>query len=85
MTPALVWRQLWGCFLTGVLLGPAVDLFRPAHRRFPVMAQLLIALEVSAAWVFVSFGLCRGDLRLGWDLALAAGFGGTTNPVLFSY
>ena len=74
MSPGLVWNRLAGCFLAGILLGPAVDLFRPVHRRLPVLTQLLMAAEFFACWLWLGFGLCRGDLRLGYFSSAALGF-----------
>ena len=74
MTPAVVWERLLGCFLCGVLLGPGVDLLRPLSRRFPVLTRVLICGELFACWLFALFGICRAELRLGWYLAMMAGF-----------
>ena len=74
LNPGLVWNRLALCFLAGVLLGPAADLFRPLHRRFPVLTQLMIGTEFFLCWLWLGFGLCRGDLRIGYLLGTAAGF-----------
>ena len=75
MNPALVFSRMAGCFLTGVLLGPGVDVLRPLRRRLPRLSQLLIAGLFFAAWLFSGFALCRSDLRLGYYLSMMAGFG----------
>ena len=74
MNPELVWHRLTGCFLAGVLLGPSADLFRPLHRRLPVMTQLIIGTEFFLCWLYLGFGLCRGDLRMGYFGSAALGF-----------
>ena len=74
LNPGLVWNRLAGCFLAGVLLGPAADLFRSLHRRLPVLTQLVIGTEFFLCWLWLGFGLCRGDLRIGYLLGTAAGF-----------
>ena len=74
MNPALVWSRIAGCFLTGVLLGPAADALRPLHRRFPRLVQLFLSAGLFTAWLWTGFALCRSDLRLGYYLAMLAGF-----------
>ena len=74
MTPAVVWRRLLGCFLTGVVLGPTVDLLRPLGRGTPILTRAGICAELFLGWLFAMFGICRGELRLGWYLALLGGF-----------
>lgn len=74
MNPGLVWHRLAGCFLAGILLGPAADLFRPLHRRLPVLTQLIIGTEFFLCWLYLGFGLCRGDLRMGYFGSAALGF-----------
>ena len=74
MTPAVFLPRLLGCFLTGALLGPGMDLLRPIHRRLPRLTELLLCGLLLAAWLFASFGLCRGDLQLGYYLAMGLGF-----------
>ena len=74
MTPAVFLPRLLGCFLTGALLGPGMDLLRPIHRRLPRLTELLLCVLLLAAWLFTSFGLCRGDLQLGYYLATLGGF-----------
>lgn len=75
MTPQIVGQRLAGCFLEGVLLGAAADVFRPLHRKAPRLCELLIALELLFAWLHSSFAICRGELRIGFYLALLSGAG----------
>ena len=75
MSPEVIWRLLLCCFLEGVLLGAAADVFRPLHRRFPRLSEGLISLLLVAAWLHSSFAICRGQLRMGFYLALLAGAG----------
>ena len=74
MTPAVVWERLLGCFLCGVLLGPAVDFLRPLGRKLPILTRVFICLELMLCWLFALFGICRAELRLGWYVAMMAGF-----------
>ena len=75
MTPGVVGQRLVGCFLWGVLLGAAADVFKPLHRRLPRLSELLIGLELLFVWLHSSFALCRGELRVGFYLALLLGAG----------
>ena len=75
MNPELVFSRMTGCFLTGLLLGPGVDVLRPLGRRFPRISQLFISALFFAAWLFTGFALCRSDLRMGYYLSMLAGFG----------
>ena len=74
MTPAVVWERLLGCFLCGVVLGPAVDFLRPLSRKLPMLTRVFICVELSLCWLFALFGICRAELRLGWYLAVMGGF-----------
>ena len=74
MTPAVFLPRLLGCFLTGVLLGPGMDFLRPLHRRIPRLTELMLSLLLLTSWIWTSFGLCRGDLQIGYYLAMLAGF-----------
>ena len=69
MTPGVFLPRLLGCFLCGVLLGPVTDLLRPLHPRLPRLTETVLSAALLAAWLFTSFGLCRGDLQLGYYLA----------------
>ena len=75
MTPGVFLPRLLGCFLCGVLLGPVTDLLRPLHPRLPRLTETVLSAALLAAWLFTSFGLCRGDLQLGYYLAMLGGFG----------
>ena len=74
MTPGVFLPRLLGCFLCGVLLGPVTDLMRPLHPRLPRLTETVLSAALLAAWLFTSFGLCRGDLQLGYYLATLGGF-----------
>lgn len=74
MSPGLVWHRLLGCILAGMLVGPAACALRPLHRIRPVLTELLTSLAVGVCWLWTSFGLCRGDLRMGYFFGMIAGW-----------
>jgi hypothetical protein len=70
MTPAAQAGQ----FITGVLLGCGVGIFygflRPVQRKLPHLTDLFFSIVVIWVYLFHSFAICKGDLRLVY---LAAG------------
>ena len=65
-------RFLWACLL-GLPLGAAYDFLRPLRPKFTAAADGLFLLAVGWAWLYLGFGICRGDLRLGYSAGLLAG------------
>ena len=65
-------RFLCSCGL-GVLLGLGYDCLRPFRRSHPQLGDLLFLLLTFRLWLEQSFGLCGGDLRLGYSFGLLAG------------
>jgi len=70
MTPA---AQLgWGLGI-GAALGIFYDFLRPLHRRHHAPADLLFVLVMLVAWVYYSFGLCAGQIRVATTGAFLLG------------
>ena len=71
--PAIAARR----FLISCLLGAALGLYygflRPLRPRHTVLADGLFLLGGAGVWVYLGFGVCGGDLRLGYTLGLLAG------------
>ena len=65
-------RFLISC-LAGVQLGLLYGFLRPLRPRYTVFSDLLFLPALAAAFLYVGFGVCRGDLRLGCFLGLATG------------
>ena len=67
----------FGRFVIGILLSCVIGLFygflRPVQKGRAILADAVFA--VFAGWVLVhyGFGVCRGDLRLGYLFAAGAG------------
>ena len=65
-------RFLWACLL-GLPLGAAYDFLRPLRPKFTAVSDGLFLLAAGWAWLYLGFGICRGDLRLGYSAGLLAG------------
>ena len=72
-SPALDLRRfLAGCVL-GVLLGILYGALRPPRRKHPHLCDLLFMIATLYSWLYLSFALCDGDIRLVYSLSLPAG------------
>lgn len=64
-------------FLLACLLGAGLGLFygalRPLRPRHTVLSDLLFAPAMIWAWIYLSFGVCAGDIRLGYNAGLLLG------------
>ena len=73
MTPQIAFRR----FLTGVVLGCAIGIIygflRPARRKKATWSDFIFAIFVLWVYVHYGFGVCRGDLRIGYLVAPIAG------------
>ena len=65
-------RFLISC-LVGLQLGLLYGFLRPLRPRHKALSDLLFLPALGAAFLYVGFEICRGDLRLGCFLGLAAG------------
>lgn len=71
--PALaVARFLRGCLL-GIPAGIWYGFLRPLRPRFTALSDLLFLLGFYWCWIYFSFAVCRGDLRLGYAAGLFLG------------
>ena len=71
MTPAVgASRLAIGCLL-GMVLGMWYGFLRPLRRT--VIRDLLFAAGAFYLWLYYSFAVCRGDLRLGMLAAMGMG------------
>lgn len=71
--PAVSARHLACSLLLGAALGVYYEFLRPLRPRHTRMADGLYLLGAVWAWLFLSFRVCRGDLRLGYTAGLAVG------------
>lgn len=65
-------RFLWGLALGGGL-GVCYDVLRPLRSKRNAPADLLFVLLSFQAWLYLSFGICGGDIRM--DITAALGIG----------
>ena len=68
-----VFRNLLVALCLGAGLGVVYGFLRPARRSHPHLADLIFVCCAFYAWLWHGFAVCRGDLRLGYTLALLAG------------
>lgn len=65
------------CFAMALVLGAALGLFygflRPLRQKHPHIADLLFLPAMVYAWLYLSFAVCRGDVRLVYTAGLFAG------------
>lgn len=66
------WRFLWGCGI-GVILGVWYGFLRPLRPRHTFLSDLLFLPAMGYAWLYLSFAICRGDIRLGYTVGLLIG------------
>ena len=59
--------------LIGMALGVVYDFLRPLRPRATAAADLVFLLAAGVGWVYLGFGICRGDLRLGCMAGLPLG------------
>ena len=92
MTPATAAYRLTLSVLLGAALGLGYGFLRPLRRRRCWMADTLFLLAVFWTWVYYGFGICGGDLRLGYLVGMALGgavwegaFGPALTPVFAGF
>ena len=69
-SPALAAQR----FLPAILLGCALGIFwgflRPVRKKAALLTDLLFLIPLFWAWIYLSFGVCLGDLRPVYTLTL---------------
>lgn len=71
--PALdAWRFGWACLIGGAL-GVYYGFLRPLRPRHTVLSDLLFLPALGYGWLYLSFAICRGDIRLGYTAGLLVG------------
>ena len=59
--------------LLGAGLGLMYGFLRPLRPRWTVLADSVFVLAVWYCWLVLCFGICLGDIRLGYVMGLACG------------
>ena len=66
-----------GRFAMALLLGAGLGLYygflRPLRRKHVHLADMLFLPGMVVAWLYLSFAVCRGDLRLAYTAGLLVG------------
>jgi hypothetical protein len=83
----------FGCAcLLGAALGVLYGFLRPLRIRRTFFADFLFVTGLVYAWLYLSFAVCRGDLRLGYTAGLFLGcflweltLGKLLRPVFFGF
>ncbi len=66
------WRFLCACGI-GLALGAVYGFLRPLRPRHNGLSDLLFLPAMGYAWLYLSFAICRGDIRLGYTAGLFLG------------
>ena len=59
--------------MTGTALGLFYGFLRPLRPRHSFLSDLLFLPAMGYAWLYFSFAVCRGDIRLGYTMGLLIG------------
>ena len=71
--PAVAAQRVLWALAVGAFLGLCYDFLRPLRRRRHAPADTLFLLAALYAWIWYSFKICGGDIRLGGTVALGLG------------
>ena len=71
--PVIAARRFAAGIVLGMILGIWHGFLRPVRQRSAVAGDLLFLPGLGWAWIYLMFGICRGDLRVGAFGALLAG------------
>ena len=72
--PALAAARFGAALAVGAILGPIYDFLHPPGARHKHFPDLIFVIFCFWAWVYLSFGLCRGDLRWAYTAGMGLGF-----------
>lgn len=75
MTPAVAAARTGGALLIGMALGVLYGFLRPLRPKYTLASDGIFVLAALMGWIYLAFGICRGDPRLGhWAAAIGGGF-----------
>lgn len=72
--PAAAGRCLLIAILLGFLPGLLHSFLRPVRVRHKHLADLLSIAALIYCWIYVGFGVCGGDLRMGYLVGMLGGW-----------
>lgn len=73
MLPEIVARRFWAACMLGCGLGLLYGFLRPLRPRLTHLTDGVFVIAAGWSWLVLSFGICHGDLRLGYSAGLAIG------------
>ena len=73
ISPAQVAHRFVKLLLVGAALGLFYGALGPLRRRHPHWADLLFLPPLFYGWLYGSFAICRGDIRVAYTAAMALG------------
>lgn len=71
--PAIAAQRVLWALGAGAFLGLCYDFLRPLRRRRHAPGDILFLFVALYVWIWYSFQICRGDIRLGGTVALGLG------------
>ena len=73
IAPAELVRRFFLSGGVGILLGLFYDFLRPLRPRLTQLCDLIFVLSALLGWVYVSFGICLGQLHWGYTAGMILG------------
>ena len=68
--PALAAQRFVPAVLLGLALGLLWGFLQPVRKKLPLLIDLIFLIPLVQAWLYLSFGICLGDLRPIYTLTL---------------
>ena len=72
-TPAQAFYRFCVALVLGCGLGLYYGFLRPLRPRLTTLSDLLFLPAAGWIWIYLSFGVCAGDIRMGYTLGLFCG------------
>ena len=73
MTPAVAAYRMACALAMGAGLGLLYGFLRPLRPRYTLTADGAFLLAALWTWIYLSFGVCAGDIRAGFAIAMMTG------------
>ena len=73
IAPAAAAGRFLSAGILGVGLGVVYAFLRPPRQKHPHLSDGLFFLTLFPTWIYLCFGICGGDLRLGYTAGLFLG------------
>ncbi|MBR6596216.1 MAG: spore cortex biosynthesis protein YabQ [Oscillospiraceae bacterium] len=71
--PSLAAARVLRALALGAQLGAVYGFLRPLRPRHTTLSDLIFVLIFGWAWLYLAFGICGGDLRVGYLAAMVLG------------